>query len=340
VIPTAAKPDAAADKSQAKPGAPPAEPNGRNRNASHTGGNRLKSLFGFVTKRTAAENHSDQSSGTPRGSEAESKRSDPRASYLSTTSDAPSSFSPSPSSFSGPAGSNSYSYNTGGYMDPVKSGTGSLKSEESDCTIPDDDAVQARQGAELTAEQIDAFNESTKLMINHDTAVKSKKRRPVAASRDPNDPDAVEEEEYEDDEDDEVINGWQMRRLTLIPNIKPSDSEESLEEENKVAPLVLFKLHLWDESTSILKMAGDLTMELVLKNICNQYEYVYKDMTFESGEKPNLETVEMDRRLEYYQSKDSKLFDLWVMKKSKTYSTVSVTDGENLVLTYQMIDGT
>lgn len=207
-------------------------------------------------------------------------------------------------------------------------------SDASDCTIPDDDAKQARQGAELTAEQIGAFNESTKLMIQHDTAVKARNRK-KSAIKDPNNPDAEDKEDDEDD-DGETIEGWQMRRVTLIPNLKPAESEESL--EKIIAPPVLFRVRFLDDTITIMKMAGDTSMENVLKATCIQGGYAYKDMTFESGEKPNLETIEMDRKLDFYQVPLPKLLELWAMKKSKTYSTVSVLEGETLVLTYQMID--
>jgi hypothetical protein len=198
---------------------------------------------------------------------------------------------------------------------------GDAASDSSEGTQPDTDAAQARtDGAELTAEQIQAFNESTKLMIQHNTS---------AAGEDSH----AEEQE---------IIGWQMRRLGLIPRAKlVFGSNESVEKEAiSLGEPFRFQINLYDESKVIVAYPDDMTFEKILMDICTKYGYNYKDMTFEYGKKPNLETVDMDKKLEIY-SKESALIDLWIMKKSKSYSQYSVKcpDSGKEILSYQMIDG-
>jgi hypothetical protein len=195
------------------------------------------------------------------------------------------------------------------------------QSDDSEGTQPDDDAAQARtDGSELTAEQIQAFNESAKMMIKHNTNAPG-----------------------EDSQEEEII-GWQMRRLGLIPRVKQAfGSDESIEKEEITTSFgdpFRFRINLYDETTVVAVYPEDMTFEKVLTLMCKKYGYNYKDMTFEYGKKPNLETVDMDKKLEIY-ANESPLIDLWIMKKSKSYSQHSVKSPEtgNEILSYQMVDG-
>jgi hypothetical protein len=122
-----------------------------------------------------------------------------------------------------------------------------------------------------------------------------------------------------------VVEGWQMRHVSLLPETKVTTTE--------------VRLHLLDGTTTVLKLSVTLTMENILKTLCLQHSYVYSEVTFEAGPRPPLLPVEMDSLLDTHIVKYAKMPDFWVAKKSKTYSTVSVLVNDELVLTYQVIDG-
>lgn len=192
------------------------------------------------------------------------------------------------------------------------------ESDESDCTIPDEEAAQARSGAVLTAEQIDAFNESTKLMIKHDTNV-----------------------EVNDETQEEIV-GWVMKRLCLIPKSENNENESSDSEEESAASIVPISITLYNSTTyDTLNYRDDTTMEVILKKICKTRGYEYKEMSLEMGFKPNIIEVEIDRTVKYYNERKSEnVLLMAIAKKSKTYQTYEVkNENGDLILTYQMVDG-
>lgn len=150
----------------------------------------------------------------------------------------------------------------------------------------------------------------------------------------------IGEEEYDDSSvndlldvvnvnvDNYFVEGWQLQRSNLIPALPTLNLEDELTENEE--NYILLKLYLIDDSVVFLKMKHNIKMELVLKYVCSQNGYTFADHTFEHGLKPNLETVELDRMLDYYTSQD-----LWVRKKTKSYSTIDVKQGENIIMTFQ-----
>lgn len=128
--------------------------------------------------------------------------------------------------------------------------------------------------------------------------------------------------------DNVPVQGWQMRRSTMI--VIPKSLELKVQVSEKGILLVVFTLHLIDDSIVFLKMSHDMKMESVLKIVCSQNKYLYEDHTFECGAKPNLETVELDIPLKHYASRE-----LWVKKKTKTFSTAIVKHKDEIIMTYQ-----
>jgi hypothetical protein len=143
-----------------------------------------------------------------------------------------------------------------------------------------------------------------------------------------------------------VTEGWTILFTTT------SETEQIVMEKH--TQIVKFRVVLIDGKVVHLKAKSDVTMENVLQKICSQKGYTFSELAFESGPKPHLKSVDMDRTLYYYTSKHEEIssllnihnaallsqpFELWIMKKSKTYSTLLVKSDEGLIMTYQLISG-
>ncbi|KAI8913368.1 ras guanine nucleotide exchange factor domain-containing protein [Gorgonomyces haynaldii] len=126
---------------------------------------------------------------------------------------------------------------------------------------------------------------------------------------------------------DSVVQQMQQRRLVVQTQPK--------EEEVKQ---IIFKVTFLDQTMSVLKMAGNCTMEQVCAMVCQHKDYDYASMTFDTGDKTQMVPVEMDRRLESYH-KGGKPVDFFMVKRAKAYSSIAVTDNGQEVLSYHKIEG-
>ena len=132
------------------------------------------------------------------------------------------------------------------------------------------------------------------------------------------------------------VAGMQLRRLNLLGEPEKRERSESSPKPN---PFVFFRLHLLDNTSSVMKMTGDQTLDQILHHICRQREYDPIAHTFDYGDKTAQQPAEMDKTLDQMVKPTAKILELFVVKRAKKYTSISVKEGDAEVLSYQMIEG-
>ncbi|KAJ3268774.1 Nephrocystin-1 [Terramyces sp. JEL0728] len=98
----------------------------------------------------------------------------------------------------------------------------------------------------------------------------------------------------------------------------------------------VFKLHAPDDSPLVIKMPGEMKMEQFCEKTCQRKNLDAEQYSFEYDDPPR--PVEMDRALEHY-AIPLKSPNLFLVKKAKVYSSISVSEDGEETLVINSISG-
>ncbi|KAJ3325312.1 hypothetical protein HDV06_004171 [Boothiomyces sp. JEL0866] len=115
---------------------------------------------------------------------------------------------------------------------------------------------------------------------------------------------------------------------TVLPDLPSAIANSPISPSQSYA---VFKLHIPDDQPLIIKMPAEMRMEKFCEKTCQRKNLDPEQYSFEYDDPPR--PVEMDRTLEHY-AIPLKTPNLFLVKKAKVYSSISITEGgeESLVL--------
>jgi uncharacterized ParB-like nuclease family protein len=131
---------------------------------------------------------------------------------------------------------------------------------------------------------------------------------------------------------------WVLRECAfydLKKNRRKSSFDDIMFEKKQIDCCVI----QFDGTSNVLHFPSNIIMSDLLKRVVKVLGLCQKDnlgTSIEIGEKPNLLVVEMDLQLAHYATGGGKRLNIWLSKKTKTFTTKELKIEGNTVLTYQI----